>query len=269
MATRDRPRLSANTGFLWKELPFLERIAAAGRAGFDAVEFHDEWRRESADDVRAALREAGRGGSPLPLLGLNARMGETAGCAAIPGDEEGAWEDAVEAIEAAAALGAGAVHLLAGKMKRTEETMATYRANLARAADRAARTRPRSAPDGLTVLIEPLCAKAMPVYPLRTVAQAAAIIEGTLAPNLRVMFDIFHVHGQGDDISGTFREHARLVGHVQIADPETRGEPRTEGEHAIGPLLGEMRRAGYDRPFGAEYVPDASVEAGLGWMGSL
>jgi hydroxypyruvate isomerase len=35
-------RFSANTGFLWKDRPFLQRIRAAAASGFDAVEFHDE-----------------------------------------------------------------------------------------------------------------------------------------------------------------------------------------------------------------------------------
>jgi hydroxypyruvate isomerase len=31
------PRFSANLGFLWAELPLLERVAAAKAAGFEAV----------------------------------------------------------------------------------------------------------------------------------------------------------------------------------------------------------------------------------------
>ena len=33
---------SANTGYLWKELPFLERIKMAKLHGFSSIEFHDE-----------------------------------------------------------------------------------------------------------------------------------------------------------------------------------------------------------------------------------
>lgn len=44
--------IAANTGFLFKDRPFIERIAAAAAAGFDAVEFHDEAQRENLDDVR-------------------------------------------------------------------------------------------------------------------------------------------------------------------------------------------------------------------------
>ena len=49
-------RFSANTGFLWPELPFLDRIRAAARAGFDAVEFHDE--AQARADIEAAIRVA-------------------------------------------------------------------------------------------------------------------------------------------------------------------------------------------------------------------
>ena len=33
------PRLCANIGFLFPEMPFLDRFEAAARAGFTAVEF--------------------------------------------------------------------------------------------------------------------------------------------------------------------------------------------------------------------------------------
>ena len=33
------PKFSANLGFLFTELPFLDRFAAAARAGFRAVEY--------------------------------------------------------------------------------------------------------------------------------------------------------------------------------------------------------------------------------------
>ena len=52
-------RFSANTGFLFKDLPFLERIAAAAAAGFDAVEFHDEAQGTDPERLAAALAEAG------------------------------------------------------------------------------------------------------------------------------------------------------------------------------------------------------------------
>ena len=81
-------RFSANTGFLYKDLPFLDRIRAAAAAGFDAVEFHDEAQGADPAALAAALAETG-----LPVCGLNVRMGETSGCAAIPGAEAQARAD--------------------------------------------------------------------------------------------------------------------------------------------------------------------------------
>ncbi|WP_308914755.1 TIM barrel protein [Jannaschia sp. LMIT008] len=235
-------RFSANTGFLWKDRPFLDRIAAARAAGFEAVEFHDEWRDHDPDAIRDAL-------DGMPVLGLNVRMGETAGCAAMPGGQARADIDA--AVAMARALGAGGVHVLAGKVERNDDSIAAYVANLTYACD--------AGPD-LTILIEPLCARAMPVYPLRRIADIATLRDRVGAPNLRAMFDLFHVSNEGDDPVATYRAHADIVGHVQIADPETRGEPR-----GIGDTLRALRDAGYDRPFGCEYVPAGTVEEGLSW----
>ena len=258
--------IAANTGFLWKDRPFLERIALAGRAGFDAVEFHDEAQGENLGDVRAALHEAG-----LPLLGLNARMGETVGRAGLPGHEAAARGDIDAAIEAAAMLGGRAVHVLAGKVDDgdDEEAWATYRANLAYACERAAASRTSAAPGGLTVLIEPLSAAAMPGYLLTSVGRAASVIEWVGAANLKIMFDVFHVRANGDPVVRTYADHAAHVGHVQLAHPETRAEPPTEGEHAVVGMVEAFRAAGYAGAFGAEYKPEGAVENGLGWMTTL
>lgn len=255
-------RLSANTGFLFKDRPFLDRIVAAGRAGFDAVEFHDEWREESVTDIRAALREAGGGRAPLAVVGLNARMGDTAGRAALAGEENAARQDAAEAIDMASALDARGVHLLAGKTDATDEALAAYRDNLAYACVLAGEA-------GRTILIEPLSQTAMATYPLRTVGQTAELIEVVGRSELRVMFDIYHVHQEGDPLVETLRTHAGVVGHVQIADPETRNEPKAEGPYAIARLLARLAEAGYDGPFGCEYRPLAGTEEGLDWRATL
>ena len=239
--------IAANTGFLFKDLPFIERIGAAARAGFGAVEFHDEAQRETLDDVRAALRDAG-----LPLLGLNARMGDSAGCAGVPGEEAQARADIEAAIETALVLGGTAVHVLAGKPETGEAAWATYRENLIFAADKAAK-------HGLAILIEPLCAKAVPGYLLPSVARAADVIGTIDRLNVKIMFDVFHVAGNSDPIGATFSAYQHHIGHVQIADPQTRNEPSRE-------LVAQLRRLGWQGAIGAEYVPAVEGTDAFGWM---
>lgn len=53
------PRLAANLSLLFPELPFLERFAAAARAGFRYVEYQFPYAFGSAADVAARAKDAG------------------------------------------------------------------------------------------------------------------------------------------------------------------------------------------------------------------
>ena len=103
-------RFSANTGFLWTELAFVERIRQAGAHGFAAVEFHDE----AQDGDRAALKQT-LAATGLAVVGLNTRDGGTNGCAAIAEHSGRARRDIDDAIAVAEDIDAGAVHVLAGR----------------------------------------------------------------------------------------------------------------------------------------------------------
>ena len=239
-------RFSANLGFLWRDLPFLERIARAAAAGFDAVEFHDDAQAADPAALGAALAQAG-----LPVLCLNTSMRE-GGLAGVPGREGNARAHIDRAIEVAKAVGAGAIHVVAGEADGPAAWDA-YRANLRYAVAQAGNT---------TVLIEPLSEAARPGYLLHDLDRAVAIATDTGA---RVMFDCFHVEMQHGDTLRRFRDCVEVVGHVQIAAVPGRGEPTVDDRLDYPTLLPAMREAGYDGAFGCEYVARAGVEAGLGW----
>ena len=247
-------RFSANLGFLWPDRPLAARIRSAAQAGFDAVEMHFPY-SESLDEVRAALRETG-----LPLLSLNTRPGDVAagefGLAALAGQETRARAAIDEALDWAAALGAGGVHVMAGK----GGDEATFLANLVYALDRAQTL-------GIAVLIEPINPRDAPGYFLASLEQAAAYVR-SLGPGSRILFDCYHLQILGGDLLRRFDLHRDLVGHVQFAAVPDRGEP-DRGEVNYGWLLPEMAAAGYEGAFGAEYRPRGLTEAGLGWLGPL
>jgi hydroxypyruvate isomerase len=52
------PRFCANLGFLFGEVPFLDRFDAAARAGFTGVEYASPY-DHPAPDLRARLKAAG------------------------------------------------------------------------------------------------------------------------------------------------------------------------------------------------------------------
>jgi len=99
-----RFKFSANTGYLWKNLSFPDRIRMAKRYGFTSLEFHDEVRSEDRKNLKDLLFDI-----DLPINSMNVRMGETFGCAALPEHADRACED----IAAAEDVGAVALNILA------------------------------------------------------------------------------------------------------------------------------------------------------------
>ncbi len=239
---------SANTGYLWSERPFLERIRQARRQGFHAVEFHDEAQSTDRAALRDVLAETG-----LPVVGLNVRMGGTFGCAAVAGARDQARRDIDEAIELAADIGAGAVHVLAG-LTSDPQALSCYRDNLRHAL----------AQSDLTILIEPICPQQVPGYALGTVGQAAAILAEIEHPRLKILFDCYHVHHVTGDVARTFEAHAAEIGHVQISAAENRAEP-WPGALNYAELVPGFIARGYTGVFGCEYRPETDTDAGLGW----
>ncbi len=237
--------IAANIGFLWKELPFLERIRRAKEAGFTAVEFHDDAQSEDMEALKTTLTETG-----LPVLSLNTRMGETSGSAAIPNQIAQAREDIDDAVRVAMAVNAKAIHIVAGKADG-EEARDAYVSSLIYAADHF---------DG-TILIEPMSHSAMPGYFLFSLYQARDVADTVNIPRVKMMFDLFHVRTLGYNVLEVAQEFLPFIGHIQISGWPARDEP----EHA-GSLIGLIKTLGYEGDFGAEYRPKASVEDGLGWL---
>ena len=250
-------RFSANLGFLWTELPLPDAIRAAKAAGFDAVECHWPYATPAAE-IRAALQETG-----LPMLGLNTRRGDVAagenGLAALPGREAEARAAIDEALEYARAIDARAVHVMAG-VAAGAEAERTFLANLRHACDRAGPDR--------TILIEPLNRFDAPGYFLNTTAQAADLIDRIGAPNLRLMFDCYHVGRTEGDVLGRFQALLPIIGHVQFAAVPDRGPP-DHGEIDYATLMAAIALLGWSAPLGAEYRPGGPTDATLGWMKDL
>jgi hydroxypyruvate isomerase len=249
-------RFSANLGLLWRELPLVERVRAAKRAGFDAVEFHFPY-DVPASALRATLDETG-----LPVAGINARPGSAPndfGLAALPGREAEARAAIEEALAYAAAVGAGYVHVMAGSV--TNDQASAARRTFLAALDHAA----ADAPAGVEILIEPLNPYDAPGYFLKSTAQAAEIIAELGRPNVKLLFDCYHAQINEGDLTRRIERLMPLIGHMQIAAVPSRAEP-DEGEVAYDRLLKAVDLMGYRGFAGAEYRPRGSVEEGLGWL---
>ncbi|MFY0648498.1 hydroxypyruvate isomerase family protein [Sulfitobacter geojensis] len=248
-------KFSANLGFLWNDRPLPEAIRAARAAGFDAVECH--WPYViPADEVKAALDETG-----LRMLGLNTRRGDVGagdnGMSAIPGREAEAREAIDEAIAYATAIDTPNIHVMAG-FAAGDAARRTFVANLQYACDHAA-------PHGITILVEPLNKYDAPGYFLATTDQALAIIEAVGAPNLKLMFDCYHVQLMEGDLTHRIAALLPSIGHIQFASVPDRGAP-DHGEINYDHVFWVISDLGYIAPLGAEYKPAGNTDDTLGWL---
>ncbi|RUS63206.1 isomerase [Pseudorhodobacter sp. E13] len=248
-------RFSANLGFLWADLPLPDAIHAAKAAGFDAVECH--WPYDTpAADVARALAETG-----LPMLGLNTRRGDLTarenGLSALPGREADARAAIDEGLAYAVAIKAKNLHVMAG-FAAGEAAQASFLANLGYACAQAA-------PHGITILIEPLNHYDAPGYFLRSTTQAKSIIKAIAAPNLRLMFDCYHVQLMEGDLTHRLHDLRPLIGHIQFASVPDRGAP-DHGEVNYPHIFAEIEKMGWAAPLGAEYKPGGPTEETLGWL---
>ncbi|MDD9742468.1 MULTISPECIES: hydroxypyruvate isomerase family protein [Marinovum] len=251
-------KFSANLGFLWADRPLPEAIRAAKSAGFDAVECH--WPYDTpAQEVRAALRETG-----LEMLGLNTARGDLAagdnGLSALPGREPEARAAIDEALAYASEIGARNLHVMAG-FAAGPAAQRAFVDNLAYACQEAADAE-------ITILIEPLNRYDAPGYFLTTTAQADEVIRAVGAPNLKLMFDCYHVQLMEGDLSRRLEALQAQIGHIQFASVPDRGAP-DHGEVNYAHVFQVIERLGFPMPLGAEYKPAGATEDSLGWLTAL
>lgn len=254
-------RFSANLGFLWPDRPLLARIDAAADAGFRAIELHYPY-DVPAEAVADACRRRN-----VKLLGINTNVGSGAdphvGLAAVPGRERDFETLFAQALAYATTAGGNGIHVMAGRVADEDRSRATdvLVANLGWAA-------PQAADRGLQILLEALNPHDMPGYYYSRLAEAAAIIDAVGAPNIRLMFDTYHVGRVGDDVPALLERYLDRIGHIQIAAVPSRAEP-DEGTLDYRAMFGNIESVGYRGWVGCEYRPRGTTDDGLAWMKTL
>lgn len=252
------PRFAANVSTLFTETGFMERFAAARKAGFRAVEYQYPYDFAPAEVARAA-REAG-----VEVVLHNMPQGDAQrnerGTACLPGREQRFRDDLERAIEYARAARCASLHLMAGVVPAGAERAAlhaTYVANLKHAAKRLGEERMR-------LLIEPLSERTVANCFLRSSAQAAQVLEEVGAGNALIQYDLFHMQIMEGNLAATIERLLPRIGHLQIADAPGRHEPGS-GEINFDFLFRHVDALGYAGWIGCEYNPARGTVEGLTW----
>jgi hydroxypyruvate isomerase len=251
---------------MFTELPLLRRPAAAREAGCEAAEFWWPFDRpvpgdSAVDTFIAAIADAG-----VTLVALNFFAGDLAGpdrgVLSIPGRSRQFSDNIEVAVGIGERLGVRGFNApygnrVTGVPAWQQDELAT--ANIAAAAAAAARI-------GSTVFIEPLSGPGP--YPLRLAADAAAVVGRARtagAENVGILFDLYHLATNGDDIDRAIAAQAGRIAHVQIADAPGRGEPGS-GRLDLDGYLSRLEHTGYDGWVSLEYRPTVSTLDSLRWL---
>lgn len=247
------PQISANISMLFTELPFMQRFAAAARAGFRAVElqFPYEW---NARDIRAQLQE-----HDLELVLFNLPAGDwQAGDRGLAAN----WQRRDEfragletAMTYVDVLQPTAVNLLAGASEDIDENDLALLQNIRIAAEALQE-------EGVTLLVEPINTIDVPGFALPTAFAALDVISEIDATNVLLQLDVYHALRMGEDPVALLREHVDEIGHMQIADVPGRHQPGT-GEVDWAVFFRAVEGYGYTGWIGLEYIPEGPTETSL------
>lgn len=253
------PRFSANLSFLYQDLAFLDRFAAAAKDGFGALEYLGPY-AEPKEKVADALQA-----NSLKQALFNVPSGDWAGgergIACLPDRIEEFRSGISLALDYAKALACPQVNVISGLVPKGADLETLEKVlveNLKYASQRAADA-------GVKLLIEPINLRDIPGFFLSTTDHAERILDKVGSDNLYIQYDFYHMQIMQGDLIPTFIRLKDKIAHVQIADNPGRNEPGT-GEINYGFILSELDRLGYDGWVGCEYKPKAGTSEGLGWM---
>lgn len=247
------PKFCANLTWLFTELPFLERFAAAKEAGFDAVEVLFPYDVNAQDIVNELTRH------DLAMALINCPppnyTGGPQGFAAVPDLQERFRKDFRRALRYARTLGAQHLHIMSG-VAAGDAAKATFVENLRWAA--------AEAPEQ-SLTIEPINTDTMPGYFLNDFDLGREIVTLIDAPNLRLQFDAFHAAKITGDVRGTWEAMHDITAHIQVAQMPDRSEP-DQGAIDYPAFFAALDAQGFHGWVSGEYKPRRTTQEGVGWL---
>jgi hydroxypyruvate isomerase len=256
-------RLSITWGML-DGMPVPEAMALLNRLGYDAYEMFD-WRNPATLETFVAEKSK----SQLFCACLVANKGVTApGCGLVnPREREGFLRELEATIEAAKKMDCKQLVTLTGNelggMPRAEQ-MTNAVAALRAAA-------PLLEKNGVTAIIEILNTYVNHAgYFLYYVRDGAELVDRVGSPNVRLLFDIYHVQIMEGNLIENIRTNIDRIGHFHVGDVPGRHEPGT-GEINYRNVFKAINDLG-DRFQGSvalEYSPLAPLEKDMAAMRAL
>ncbi|OOF38802.1 hydroxypyruvate isomerase [Rodentibacter mrazii] len=253
------PKFAANLTMMFNEVPFIERFAAAAKAGFKYVEFL--WPYDY--DIKTIKQELDKHG--LQVVLFNTPAGDVSngewGVSAIPGREAESHAHIDMALDYALGLGCPNVHIMAAVVPESAdkaEYQQTFIHNIRYASE-------KFKPYGVNILLEALSPEVKPNYLLKSQYDTLSIVEWVERDNVFVQLDYYHAQNVDGHLSRLTNKLNGKFAHVQMASVPDRHEP-DEGEINYDYIFNKLDEIGYQGFVGCEYKPRGETSSGLAWF---
>ncbi len=250
-------RLIANISMMFTELPEVERLSAAKKAGFDAVEIQFP----HAQNITMLSQQSQNTGMPITLINVPRGPGDAVGLAALPGQEDAFRAAVARCACDAQALGVRKINILSGRPDEDmdpEECQRVLCRNLAHVADVMQAI-------GVKVMLEPVNRQDVPGFFISGLRAGLDAVNEVSHPNLAIQFDLYHMAITERDLCTAIRTCGKYIGHVQFADTPGRHQPGT-GVIEFAAAIDALREVGYDDDVSAEYTPVGNTLQSLEWL---
>jgi hydroxypyruvate isomerase len=258
------PKVDVCIEMLLTNEPLVERAKRVHDAGFEGIEiwFYDRGGNRGIDNLASFCRSAGLVCNDLVVNSPDASVG---GSLVDPADRPRYLARLKETIGVAKNLGATKLITCTGNelagVSRDEQKRSVID-SLKAAAELAE-------PEGVTLVLEPLNTRVdHPGYFLDSADEAAEIVRKVANPNVKLLYDVYHMQIMQGDVISRIESMIDVIGHFHAAGVPGRHE-LDSGELNYPAILKKIDSLGYDGFFGLEYSPALPVEQSLRRMREL
>jgi hydroxypyruvate isomerase len=244
---------------VFTDLRVEERIAKTAELGYDCIEFWhpeatwdgskiDDSLPKDADTMRQACEEAG-----VTVAGfvLNAWDGLYGGCPVRSQDRSKFVDQVHKTVDFAQKINCKAAVIMTG-VTQPDLTRQQMRENMEKAFGEGLDI---AVKNNFTLLLEPLNTLVdHKGFYLDSTAEAVEIVRSFGSPNLKLLYDIYHMQIMNGNVVDTIRENVDIIGHMHVAGVPGRAEPN-DCELNYPFIFRKAEDFGYQGNFGLEYFP--------------
>jgi len=240
-----KTKFAMNVEMWCTQLPWMDRVRRAAELGFPAIEMWPFQGRD-IDAIAALTQELGIEVAQFSAWGFHPGMND-------PANHDLLEKTIKEAVVVGKKLKTGLACVVAGDdiPGMTQEQM---HENVIKGLKRVA---PIAEDGELTLILEPMNVRVdHKGHCLYGSPPAIRICNEVGSPNVKILWDLYHMHITEGDLCGHMREgmKAKQIGYFQLADHPGRNEPGT-GEIHYNRVLKEAHDLGYRGFVGLECVP--------------